>query len=107
MALRISMSSVPCSSSAGWLIGASPRLTRRAYRTSPRASRRAHGLHPIALRSHMKSVLLSLPTFGFVVATRAALAFGVGLLVSGRIPAARRRTGGRAPVVLGGGAERA
>jgi hypothetical protein len=52
----------------------------------------------------MKSVLLSLPTFGFVVATRAALAFGVGLLVSGRIPAARRRTVGRALVVLGAAA---
>jgi hypothetical protein len=52
----------------------------------------------------MKSVLLSLPTFGFVVATRAALAFGIGLLVSGRIPAARRRTVGRALVVLGAAA---
>jgi hypothetical protein len=49
-------------------------------------------------------VLLSLPTFGFVVATRAALAFGIGLLVSGRIPAARRRTVGRALVVLGAAA---
>ena len=29
--------------------------------------------------------------FGFVVATRAALAFGVGLLVAGRIPEPRRR----------------
>jgi hypothetical protein len=52
----------------------------------------------------MKSVLLSLPAFGFVVATRAALAFGVGLLVSGRIPAARRRTVGRALVALGAAA---
>ena len=61
-------------------------------------------MQPIAPRSHMKSVLLSLPTFGFVVATRAALAFGVGLLVSGRIPAARRRTVGRALVALGAAA---
>ena len=30
--------------------------------------------------------------FGFVVATRAALAFGVGLLVANRIPESRRRT---------------
>jgi hypothetical protein len=52
----------------------------------------------------MKSVLLSLPTFGFVIATRAALAFGVGLLVSGRIPAARRRAVGRALVMLGAAA---
>ena len=29
--------------------------------------------------------------FGFVVATRAALAFGVGLLVASRIPEPRRR----------------
>ena len=29
--------------------------------------------------------------FGFVVATRAALAFGVGLLVANRIPEPRRR----------------
>jgi hypothetical protein len=29
--------------------------------------------------------------FGFLVATRAALAFGVGLLVANRIPEARRR----------------
>ena len=49
----------------------------------------------------MKSVLLSLPTVGFVVATRAALAFGVGLLVSGRIPPARRRQLGTALVALG------
>lgn len=29
--------------------------------------------------------------FGFIVATRAALAFGVGLLVASRIPEPRRR----------------
>ena len=52
----------------------------------------------------MKSVLLSLPTLGFVVVTRAALAFGMGLLVSGRIPAARRRTLGTALVALGAAA---
>ena len=49
----------------------------------------------------MKTVLLSLPTFGFMVATRAALAFGVGLLVSGKIPPARRRMVGTALVALG------
>jgi hypothetical protein len=49
----------------------------------------------------MKTVLLSLPTFGFMVATRAALAFGVGLLVSGRIPPARRRAVGTALVAFG------
>jgi hypothetical protein len=39
----------------------------------------------------MKSVHLSLPTFGFIVSTRAALGVGIGLLVSERLPAARRR----------------
>jgi hypothetical protein len=52
----------------------------------------------------MKSVLLSLPAFGFVVATRAALAFGVGLLVSGRIPPVRRRRVGMALAVFGAAA---
>ena len=49
----------------------------------------------------MKSVLLSLPAFGFVVATRAALGVGIGLLMSDRIPPSRRRTVGRALVALG------
>ena len=40
----------------------------------------------------MDKVVLSPPSFGFVVGTRAALAFGVGLLVAGRMPEARRRT---------------
>jgi hypothetical protein len=39
----------------------------------------------------MKNVLLSPPMLGFVVATRAMLAFGAGLLLSKRIPEARRR----------------
>ena len=49
----------------------------------------------------MKTVALSLPTFGFVLGTRAALAFGVGLLVSSRIPESRRRTIGMALVAFG------
>lgn len=49
----------------------------------------------------MKSVLLSLPTFGFVVATRAALGVGIGLLMSDRIPRFRRRRVGMALVALG------
>jgi hypothetical protein len=49
----------------------------------------------------MKSVLLSLPTFGFVVATRAALGVGIGLLMSDRIPRSRRRRVGTALVALG------
>jgi hypothetical protein len=39
----------------------------------------------------MSNLVLSAPLLGFVVGTRAALAFGVGLLVAGRIPEPRRR----------------
>jgi hypothetical protein len=39
----------------------------------------------------MKDIVLSPPMFGFVVVTRAMLAFGAGLLLSSRIPEARRR----------------
>ena len=49
----------------------------------------------------MKVLALSLPTFGFVVGTRAALAFGVALLVSERIPASRRRALGYALLAIG------
>jgi hypothetical protein len=49
----------------------------------------------------MKKVLLNLPTFGFVVGTRAALAAGVALLVSGRLPPARRRALGLTLVAIG------
>ena len=49
----------------------------------------------------MKSVVLNPPMFGFIVATRAALAFGVGLLVADRLPAARRRAVGRLFVTIG------
>ncbi len=40
-------------------------------------------------------------TFGFLVSTRAALAFGVGLLVASRIPEPQRRRLGLALVGLG------
>jgi hypothetical protein len=39
----------------------------------------------------MKTVVLNLPTFGFVVATRAMLGAGVGLLLSERLSAEQRR----------------
>ena len=39
----------------------------------------------------MKTVLLDLPTLGFIVSTRAALGVGIGLLVSERLPRERRR----------------
>lgn len=49
----------------------------------------------------MKKITLRVPQFGFVVATRAALAFGAGLLVSGKIQQSRRRKIGMALVALG------
>ena len=49
----------------------------------------------------MKTLLLSPPVFGFVVATRVALAFGIGLLVAERIPQARRRQIGLTLVGIG------
>ena len=49
----------------------------------------------------MKKVTLPLPWFGFVVATRAALAFGAGLLASAKIPEQRRRPLGLLLVAVG------
>jgi hypothetical protein len=49
----------------------------------------------------MENLKLNRPQFGFIVATRAALAFGVGLLVADRIPKERRRAIGAALVSLG------
>lgn len=49
----------------------------------------------------MKTVTLPLPIFGFVVATRAAGAFGAGLLASLKIPEDRRRRLGLLLVALG------
>ena len=49
----------------------------------------------------MKEVSLALPEFGFVVATRAALGMGVGLLLAGRLPERRRQLTGAALVGVG------
>jgi hypothetical protein len=49
----------------------------------------------------MKSLVLDLPTFGFVVATRAMLGMGIGLLLSARLPAKQRRRVGMALVMIG------
>jgi hypothetical protein len=49
----------------------------------------------------MKHVVLSLPMLGLTVSTRAALGFGIGLLVASRIPDARRRAVGLALVTIG------
>jgi hypothetical protein len=50
----------------------------------------------------MQSFELDPPLLGFIVATRAALAFGVGLLVASHIPEPRRR--GLALTLIGLGA---
>jgi hypothetical protein len=49
----------------------------------------------------MKTMVLELPEFAFIVATRAALAAGIGLLVAGRYPADRRRVIGSVLVAVG------
>jgi len=49
----------------------------------------------------MKAVALDLPALAFVVATRAALAAGIALLVSGTLTARQRRSVGSALVGIG------
>ena len=49
----------------------------------------------------MKKLSLRVPMFGFIVATRAALGFGAGLLLSSKIPPQRRRAIGMTLVALG------
>lgn len=49
----------------------------------------------------MSNVVLDLPTFGFVVASRAALGVGIGLLLSERLSAERRRALGLTLVAVG------
>jgi hypothetical protein len=49
----------------------------------------------------MKNLVFSPPVFGFLVGTRAALAFGMGLLVAGRIAEPRRRTLALALIAVG------
>ena len=49
----------------------------------------------------MRRLVLDPPTFAFVVATRAALGVGIGLLLSGRLPEERRRAVGKALVAIG------
>src|SRR5438876_839281 len=49
----------------------------------------------------MKSVVLNLPTFGFIVSTRTALGVGIGLLISERLPAQRRRAVGTTLIAIG------
>jgi hypothetical protein len=49
----------------------------------------------------LKRLNLSLPEFGFVVATRAALGAGIGLLLAGRLGRCSRRRVGAALLAVG------
>jgi hypothetical protein len=49
----------------------------------------------------VRKIELTVPQFGFVLATRVALAFGVGLLVSERIPDDKRKVVARSLIALG------
>ena len=52
----------------------------------------------------MKKLVLDIPTFGFVVATRAMLGVGLGLLLSQRMTRRRRRETGMALAGIGAAA---
>src|SRR6188768_2618531 len=75
----------------------------RAKFTPPGAPERAaHTLRAIPLGGNaMKRFNLKPQTFGFLVGTRAALAFGLGLLASSRIPEGRRKRIGLALLGIG------
>jgi hypothetical protein len=49
----------------------------------------------------MKDIVLTLPSLMFIVGTRAALAFGAGLLVAGSLSAPQRRGLGLTLVAVG------
>jgi hypothetical protein len=49
----------------------------------------------------MKNLVLNIPTFAFIVSTRAALAAGVGLLLAEKFPIERRRAIGGALLAVG------
>ncbi len=49
----------------------------------------------------MTNLMLNPPLFAFIVGTRAALAFGVGLLLANRIPEDRRKTIATTLIALG------
>jgi hypothetical protein len=49
----------------------------------------------------MKKLVLDFPTFGFVVATRAMIGAGIGLLVSDRLTSDRRRAVGATLLAIG------
>ena len=61
----------------------------------------ASSTNPTTRSGNARSVVVSMPKFGFIVATRALLAAGVALLVAEKIPENRRRTIGRTLVAVG------
>lgn len=74
----------------------------------PRWTRHGRGYSPAAIRPLRTNdseadmnLVLSPPLLGFVIGTRAALAFGLGLLVADRIPESRRRAVGLTLVAIG------
>jgi hypothetical protein len=48
-----------------------------------------------------KTLVLNVPTFGFMVATRAMIGAGIGMLVGARLPANRRRAVALALIAVG------
>jgi hypothetical protein len=53
------------------------------------------------METKMTNVSLPFPTFAFVVATRAALGVGIGLLLAGRLTETQRRRMGLSLVAIG------
>jgi hypothetical protein len=49
----------------------------------------------------VKPIVLSVPKFGFIVATRAALGVGIGLLAASRFRRQRRRVLGKSLIAAG------
>jgi len=49
----------------------------------------------------MKQLVLNFPTLGFIVATRAVLGVGLGLLMAGRLKGDKRRAAGALLVAAG------
>jgi hypothetical protein len=49
----------------------------------------------------VKTIVLDLPAFAFVVVTRAALAAGIGMLLTGRLSTRQRRSVGAALLTVG------
>lgn len=61
----------------------------------------SHGIYRICEEVFMRTILLPLPRFAFIIGTRAALAAGIALLVSDKVPPARRRAAGIVLVAFG------